>query len=82
MKQENFKVLFLSGLIPVIWLALLIAPSFNGGLPQIIMDFSDVMENPFNIVLCKDSFKVVLIVIFVYFICLCVYYSTRKNYRK
>ena len=36
------KWLYCLGLIPTIWLALLIAPSVNGGLPQIMKDFSDV----------------------------------------
>ena len=46
------KWVYAIGLIPTIWLALLIAPSISGGLPQIIKDFPTIMENPFNISFC------------------------------
>ena len=49
------------GLIPVIWIALLIAPSISGGLPAIIKDFPKTMENPFSIKWCNDSLKVIFI---------------------
>ena len=57
------KWLYCLGLIPTIWLALLIAPSVNGGLPQIMKDFSDVIGNPFHITWCDSSIKVIIIFI-------------------
>ena len=38
-ESKDQKILFIIGLIPVIWIALLIAPSISGGLPTIIKDF-------------------------------------------
>lgn len=70
------------GLFPTVWLALMVAPSFNGGFPQIIKDFSNIMENPFSISWCGDSLKVILLFIIIYVMCISVYLSTRKNYRK
>ena len=43
------KWFYLLWIIPIIWLALLVAPSISGGLPQIILDFPKVINNPFKI---------------------------------
>ena len=43
--QDKFnKYIFLLGFIPVIWVSMLIAPSLDGGLKQIIKGFSKIME--------------------------------------
>ena len=76
------KLIYCLGLIPTIWMALIIAPSFNGGLPQIIKDFSGLMENPFNIRWCDASIKVILLFVVIYIISISIYLSTKKNYRK
>ena len=60
------KWVYCIGLIPTIWLALLIAPSANGGLPQIIKDFSDIIGNPFHLTWCSDSLKVIIVFIIGY----------------
>ena len=54
MKKDNNKYLYLIGLIPIIWIALLIAPSISGGLPAIVKDFPKAMENPFSITWCSS----------------------------
>lgn len=76
------KWLYCLGLIPTIWLALLIAPSVNGGLPQIMKDFSDVIGNPFHITWCDSSIKVIIIFIIGYVMAITIYLSTKKNYRR
>lgn len=76
------KWIYILGLFLVIWLALLIAPSFSGGLPQIIKDFPILINNPFSIKLCNDSIKITLVMIIIYFLCISVYLSTRRNYRR
>ncbi len=84
MKQDNQSslALCLFGIFPVTWLALLIAPSVSGGLPQIIRDFPAMMNDPFHIVLCEDSLKTVLILLCTYGLGLGVYFSSRRNYRR
>lgn len=84
MKDNNElpKWIYGIGLIPTIWLALLISPSFNGGLPQIIKDFPKKMENPFSINWCKDSLKVICLFIIIYLIAIGIYLSTKRNYRR
>ena len=76
------KWIYCLGLIPTIWIALIIAPSFNGGLPQIIKDFSGLMENPFNIRWCDASIKVIILFVVIYIMSISIYLSTKKNYRK
>ena len=81
-ESKDQKILIIIGLIPVIWIALLIAPSISGGLPTIIKDFPKTMENPFSIVLCSDSIKTIIIFIVAYILGIGIYLSTKRNYRK
>ena len=82
MKNKNNKVLYLLGVIPTIWIALLIAPSIHGGLPTIIKDFPKAMENPFSIFFCHDSIKTIFIFVIAYLLGIGIYISTKKNYRR
>ena len=86
MKRDNDKrsaiILSLVGVVPVVWLALLIAPSVDDGLVEIVKNFSVSFDNPFNIVWCEDSFKTVLILLLCYCMGIGVYLSTQKNYRR
>ena len=81
MKKNIDKYFYIIGLIPVIWIALLIAPSFEGGLMKIIKDFPDIMDNPFFIKWSNNSIKVVIIFLIIYAIGIAIYISTKKNYR-
>lgn len=76
------KWVYCIGLIPTIWLGILIAPSVNGGLPQIIKDFSNIISNPFHFTWCDNSLKVILVFIVVYVMAITLYISTKKNYRR
>ena len=82
MKNKNNKVLYFIGVIPTIWIALLIAPSIHGGLPTIIKDFPKAMENPFSIAFCHDSIKTIFIFVVAYLLGIGIYISTKKNYRR
>lgn len=86
MKRDNDKrsaiILSLIGVVPVVWLALLIAPSVDGGLVEIVKNLSVSFDNPFNIVWCEDSLKTVLILLLCYCMGIGVYLSTQKNYRR
>ena len=44
MKDKEYNWIYILGIIPIIWIGLLIAPSFNGGLPSIIKDFPNRMK--------------------------------------
>lgn len=76
------RVLYLIGIIPIIWLALLLAPYTKGGLIEIIKNGSIALSNPFKITLVENSFKTILIFLLIYVLSILVYESTRKNYRR
>lgn len=83
MREDEYpKWIYLLGLIPTIWLAILIAPLANGGLPNIVKNFSSIIDSPFNLSFCKDTPKVIIIFIVIYVMAIGVYLSTRKNYRR
>ena len=81
-KENNHFVLCLFGILPVVWLGLLIAPAAHGGLPEIIARFPAVMNAPFHIELCGDSLKTVLVLLCAYGLAVGVILSSRRNYRR
>ena len=83
MKRENNPlVLCLFGILPVVWLGLLLAPAAHGGLPEIVARFPAVMNDPFHIELCGDSLKTVLVLLCAYGLAVGVILSSRRNYRR
>ena len=73
---------YATGLIPAVWLGLLIAPAASGGLPEILRQFPSAMNEPFHIEWCEDSLKTVLVFIALYAMVIGVYLSTRRHYRR
>ena len=86
MNQGNDRraavILSLIGIISVVWLGLLIAPSVKGGLPEILTSLMNAMNDPFHIELCEDSVKAVLVLLLCYGMGVGIYFSTRRNYRR
>jgi len=80
--KQSAIILSVIGIIPVVWLALLIAPSVGGGLPEILPKLMTVFNNPFQIELCEDSLKTVLVLLLCYGFGIGIYFSTRRNYRR
>ena len=81
MKKDNYLI-YVLGIIPVIWLGLLIAPVSSNGLFNIIDEFSDVISHPFNINICKNTMPMVFLFILIYIFGLTIYLMDRKNYRR
>lgn len=80
--KQSSVILFAIGAVFVVWLALLIAPSVKGGLPEILPKLMTVFNEPFKIELCEDSLKTVLVLFLCYGMGIGVYFSTRRNYRR
>ena len=80
--NKTNTVLYIIGIIPVIWLALLIAPYIDGGLIEIVKEFPNAIYNPLRITFCEESIKVVLFSLLIYFMGISIYESTKKNYRR
>lgn len=81
-KENNPLILCLFGILPVVWLGLLIAPAAHGGLPEILARLPAVMNDPFHIELCGDSLKTVLVLLCAYGLAVGVILSSRRNYRR
>ena len=75
-------ILSIIGIIPIIWLSLLIAPYIDGGLAEIIKNFSKALNNPFSITICNNTLKTVFFLLLSYGLAIGIYFSTRKNYRR
>lgn len=86
MRHDKFSkqsiLLYCLGTIPVIWLALRIAPFMEDGLPGLIQNFGAAMSRPFYITLCGNSLKTVLVLLLCYGIAIGIYLSTQRNYRR
>ena len=85
MDFESFKknlIFYLLGIIPVVWLALLAAPTMDGGLIGIITGLTEAFEQPFNLHWQENSVKTILIFLAAYALGIGIFYSTRKNYRR
>ncbi len=67
--------------IPVLWLSLLIAQSLSGGLPGFLANFTQALNNPFQITWTENSLKTVIICSAIYFASAAIYLSTGRQTR-
>ena len=81
-ERQTAVILSVIGVVPVVWLALLLAPSVKGGLVEIIQALPLALSNPLHIEICEDSVKTVLIFLLSYGMGIGIYFSTRRNYRR
>ena len=79
--NETYIVLFMIGIIPVVWLALLFAPHIYGGLSNNLHQLTQALNNPFYIEWVEDSPRTIFLFLGIYAIGIALYYSTKKNYR-
>ena len=84
MRNDNKDVLIVLGIftIPVVWLALLIAPYINNGLIEALPYLTKAINEPFHITLCKNTLKTIFIFLLIYGIGIGIYFSTLRNYRR
>ena len=75
-------VLYVCGILPVVWLALLAAPLLEGGLGTLLKGFATALENPFHIVWCDKSLKTLLIFLMLYGLGIGIYVSNERVYRR
>ena len=84
MKKDDPRARYaaLLGALPVVWLALLDAPYFSGGLPSLLAGLTTAAEHPFAVRLCADSPRAVLVFLSAYALAVCILFSSRRNYRR
>ncbi|SMC62349.1 VirD4-like conjugal transfer protein, CD1115 family [Papillibacter cinnamivorans] len=86
MRQDKFSrlslILYACGIIPVVWLALLVAPAFGDGTIGFLNNAGGIFANPLHIEICEDSVKAVLISLLCYGMGIAIYLSNDRNYRR
>ena len=86
MRQNRFSagriVMYCLGALPVVWIALLIAPFAGGGLIGAAGSMGAAMSRPFHIEFCEDSLRTVLLFLFAYALAVTVSLSSERNYRR
>ena len=81
-QSKQSIILYCFGILPVIWIGLLIAPYMKDGLKGLVENFGNLMQQPFRITLCEDSLKTVLVLLVVYGLAVGIFLSTDRNYRR
>ena len=82
-KHSRLRVLIYAlGALPVVWIALLLAPFLSEGLPGLLRNLGSVFDHPFAIQWGESSLKTVLALLCVYGFALMVYLSSDRNYRR
>ena len=81
-QKQTPSWMYALGIVPAVWLALLLAPSVSGGLAGIIQALPGAMNHPFKIIWCEDSGKTVLLFLAAYGLGVGIFLSTRHPYRR
>ena len=55
--RKEVIIFTLLGCIPVIWLALLVAPFAEQGLAEVLINSDKILKDPFDIRICEGSLK-------------------------
>lgn len=82
--KDNREILITSliGILPVVWIALLIAPYWNGNLFEVFRQIDEIFARPLQIRWTEDSFRAVLFCLLAYAMGIFIWLSSRKNYRR
>ena len=86
MKRDKFDrphiAVYLCGLLLMVWFGLRLAPALSGGLPAIMEGMNTLFQSPFQIKICKDSLRAVLVSVMLYTVLIGAYLSDDRNYRR
>ena len=80
-RKSNDTLFYLFGTIPVIWLALLLAQSPGGGLPELLRNLTSALEQPTNIVWTDKSLSTILICLAAYGMAVLLYRTNQGRTR-
>lgn len=80
-RKSNDTLFYLIGTIPVIWLALLLAQSLGGGLPELLRNLTSALEQPTNIVWTDKSLPTILICLAAYGMAVLLYRTNQGRTR-
>ena len=80
-RKSNDTLFYLFGTISVIWLALLLAQSLGGGLPELLRNLTSALEQPTNIVWTDKSLSTILICLAAYGMAVLLYRTNQGRTR-
>ena len=80
-RKSNDTLFYLIGTIPVVWLALLLAQSLGGGLPELLRNLTSALEQPTNIVWTNKSLPAILICLAAYGMAVLLYRTNQGRTR-
>ena len=80
-RKSNDTLFYLIGIIPVVWLALLLAQSLGGGLPELLRNLTAALEQPTNIVWTDKSLPTILICLAAYGMAVLLYRTNQGRTR-
>ena len=80
-RKSNDTLFYLIGTIPVIWLALLLAQSLGGGLPELLRNLTSALEQPTNVIWTDKSLPTILICLAAYGMAVLLYRTNQGRTR-
>ena len=80
-RKSNDTLFYLIGIIPVVWLALLLAQSLGGELPELLRNLTSALEQPTNIVWTDKSLPAILICLAAYDMAVLLYRTNQGRTR-
>lgn len=80
-RKSNDTLFYLIGIIPVVWLALLLAQSLGGGLPELLRNLTRALEQPTNIIWTDKSLPTILICLAAYGMAVLLYRTNQGRTR-
>ncbi len=80
-RKSNDTLFYLIGIVPVVWLALLLAQSLGGGLPELLRNLTRALEQPTNIVWTDKSLPAILICLAAYGMAVLLYRTNQGRTR-
>ena len=80
-RKSNDTLFYLIGIVPVVWLALLLAQSLGGGLPELLQNLTAALEQPTNIIWTDKSLPTILICLAAYGMAVLLYRTNQGRTR-
>ena len=80
-RKSNDTLFYLIGIVPVVWLALLLAQSLGGGLPELLWNLTSALEQPTNIIWTDKSLPAILICLAAYGMAVLLYRTNQGRTR-
>ena len=81
--KRTVLLMVLIGMVPVLWLALLIAPALeDGNMIEALPQITERLQDPLRIEPTEGSLRTVLLLEAAYLVGMGIYFSSQKNYRR